>query len=80
MKFVKVLAAVAFAVALTASLAVAADKKDEKAKTPPGKQGGCCVKAAKDGKTCTHACCVEAAKNGKNCEKCGGTNEEKKTK
>ncbi len=79
MKFVKVLAAVAFAVALSASLAIAADKKDEK-KTPPGKQAGCCAKAAKDGKTCDHACCVEAAKNNKNCEKCKGTNEEPKKK
>ncbi|NBR86973.1 MAG: hypothetical protein EBY09_18525 [Verrucomicrobia bacterium] len=75
MKFVKVLAAVAFAVALTASLAVAADKKAEH---PPGKVAGCCAKAAKDGKTCDHPCCVEAAKNKKNCEKCKGTNEEKK--
>jgi hypothetical protein len=78
MKFVKVLAAVAFALALTASLAVAADKKDEKAKTPPGKLGKCCAAAKEKGEACKHACCVEAAKNGKNCEKCGGTNEEKK--
>lgn len=76
MKFVKVLAAVAFAVALSASLAIAADK--EAKKTPPGKLGGCCAKAAKDGKACTHECCVAAAKDGKNCEKCGGTNEKKK--
>lgn len=75
MKFVKVLVAVAFAVALTASLAIAADK--EKAKNPPGKVAGCCAKAAKDGKTCDHACCVEAAKDKKNCEKCKGTNEAK---
>lgn len=79
MKFVKILAAVAFAVALTASLALAADKKDEK-KAPPGKVAGCCAKAAKDGKTCDHPCCVEAAKDHKNCEKCKGTNEEKKAK
>ena len=46
MKFVKILTAVAFAVALSASLALAADKK-----TPPGKPGGCCAKAAKEGKT-----------------------------
>ena len=78
MKFVKVLVAVAFAVALTASLAIAADKKDEK--HPPGKVAGCCAKAAKDGKTCDHACCVEAAKDKKNCEKCKGTNEEPKKK
>ena len=77
MKFVKVLAAVAFAVALTTSLALAADKKDDK-KAPPGKVAGCCAKAAKEGKTCDHACCVEAAKGNKNCEKCKGTNEEKK--
>lgn len=75
MKFVKVLAAVAFAVALSASLALAADKDK---KNPPGKVAGCCAKAAKDGKTCDHPCCVEAAKNKKNCEKCKGTNEEKK--
>ena len=82
MKFVKVLVAVAFAVALTASLAIAADKKDEKkADHPPGKVAGCCAKAAKDGKACDHgACCVEAAKNNKNCEKCKGTNEEPKKK
>ena len=76
MKFVKVLAAVAFAVALSTTLALAADKADKKA--PPGKVAGCCAKAAKDGKACDHACCVEAAKGKKNCEKCKGTNEEKK--
>lgn len=76
MKFVKVLTAVAFAVALSASLALAADK--DKAKTPPGKLGKCCAAAAKEGKACAHGCCVTAAKEGKNCEKCGGTNEEKK--
>ena len=37
------------------------------------KPGGCCVKAAKDGKTCSHGCCVEAAKKGDNCTKCGGS-------
>ncbi len=45
---------------------------------PAGKEGNCCVKAEKDGKTCDHACCVAAAKEHKNCEKCGGTNEVKK--
>jgi len=77
MKFVKVLAAVAFAVALSTTLALAADKAADK-KAPPGKVAGCCAKAAKDGKACDHACCVEAAKGNKNCEKCKGTNEEKK--
>ena len=72
MKFVKVLAAVAFAVALSTTLALAADKEAKKA--PPGKVAGCCAKAAKDGKTCDHPCCVEAAKDHKNCEKCKGTN------
>ena len=80
MKFVKVLVAVAFAVALTASLAIAADK-EEKAKHPPGTVAKCCAKSAKDGKVCEHPCCVEAAKNKKNCEKCpGGTNEAPKAK
>ena len=77
MKFVKVLAAVAFAVALSASLALAQDKPADK-KAPPGKVAGCCVTAAKDGKACAHACCVIAAKDNKNCEKCKGTNEVKK--
>lgn len=77
MKFVKVLATIAFAVALSASLAIAAEDKKKDAH-PPGKVAGCCAKAAKDGKTCDHPCCVEAAKNKKNCEKCKGTNEEKK--
>ena len=76
MKFIKVLTALAFAVALSTSLALAADK--EKAKTPPGKVAGCCAKATKDGKICEHECCVAAAKEKKNCEKCKGTNTEKK--
>jgi hypothetical protein len=73
MKFIKTLTAVAFLAALCASVAMAADDK----KAPPGKQAGCCAKAAKDGKTCDHPCCVEAAKAKKNCEKCKGTNETK---
>ncbi|NBV24043.1 MAG: hypothetical protein EBS05_19255 [Proteobacteria bacterium] len=71
MKFVKVLAAVAFAVALSASLALAADKKLE----GTIKDGSCCDKAKKAGKECAHKCCVEAAKDGKVCAKC---NPEKK--
>ncbi len=47
------------------------------AKAPEGKKAGCCVKAEKDGKACSHGCCVEAAKDHKNCEKCGGTNTKK---
>jgi len=37
--------------------------------------GGCCKKAEKAGKACTHECCVKAAKDGKYCEKCGGSGE-----
>jgi hypothetical protein len=37
------------------------------------KQAGCCAKAEKSGKACTHDCCAAAAKDGKNCEKCGGS-------
>jgi len=47
---------------------------------PAGKPAKCCVKAAAEGKTCTHDCCAEAAKDGKNCEKCGGKNEAKSEK
>lgn len=36
------------------------------------KQAGCCAKAEKAGKACSHECCVAAAKDGNNCEKCGG--------
>lgn len=63
MKLIKVLTAVAFAVSVLASPAFAA-----------GKAAGCCAKAKKEGKECSHKCCVEAAKEKKNCEKCKGTN------
>ena len=60
-----------------ASLTFAAD--DNKT-TPESKPAKCCVKAAKEGKACTHECCVAAAKEGKNCEKCGGSGEIEKKK
>jgi hypothetical protein len=73
MKFVKMLTAVAFIVAVSASLALAADKEKElKGKI---KEGSCCAKAKAAGKACAHPCCVEAAKAGNVCEKC---NAEKK--
>jgi hypothetical protein len=34
------------------------------------KEGSCCDKAKKAGKTCEHPCCVKAEKDGKACEKC----------
>ncbi|MFA6544826.1 MAG: hypothetical protein WCS99_10395 [Limisphaerales bacterium] len=68
MKFVKVLAAVVFAVALSASLALAAEK-ELKGKIKPD---SCCDKAKKKGEACPHKCCKEAAKDGKVCEKCNG--------
>lgn len=37
--------------------------------------GGCCKKAQKGGKDCTHGCCVKAAKDGKWCANCGGEGE-----
>ena len=61
MKLIKTLSAIAFALALMASPALAEHK-----------QGGCCKKAAEKGEACAHKCCVEAAKSGKECEKCGG--------
>jgi hypothetical protein len=64
MKLMKTLFAVAFALALVATPALAEHK-----------QAGCCKKAAAAGKACVHKCCVEAAKAGKECEKCGGKGE-----
>lgn len=61
MKLTKVLTAVAFAFALTASVFAAEGKI---------KDGSCCDKAKKAGKECTHPCCVKAAKDGKVCAKC----------
>lgn len=55
---------------LAAGFAFAADKKEAKSEA---KVAGCCAKATKEGKTCTHGCCVEAAKGGQNCAKCGGS-------
>jgi len=63
MKLIKTLSAMAFALALMAGPAFAADHK----------QADCCKKASDDGKTCSHKCCVAAAKDGKECEKCGGS-------
>ncbi len=50
------------AVASMTSFSFGADKKY--------KEGGCCDKAIKAGKTCEHPCCVKAEKDGKVCEKC----------
>lgn len=73
MKLPQFLLAFASASVIAVGLAFADPAKP----APAGTKGGCCVKAEKDGKTCSHPCCVEAAKAGKNCEKCGGTNEKK---
>jgi hypothetical protein len=62
MKLIKTLSALAFALALVATPALADEHK----------QGGCCKKATESGKECTHKCCVDAAKKGNECEKCGG--------
>jgi len=70
MKLSKILFSLAAASVLTLGLLAADPAKP----APAGKKGGCCVKAEKEGKTCSHPCCVEAAKAHKNCEKCGGTN------
>jgi hypothetical protein len=50
-----------------AGLSFAGEEKKE------SKQAGCCAKAEKDGKACTHECCAAAAKDGNNCEKCKGS-------
>lgn len=60
-----------------ASFAFAADTAKPETKEAPAKEathkfkaGGCCDKAEKAGKKCSHACCEKAEKDGKVCEKC----------
>ena len=65
MNIIKLLTAGAFAFALLAGSAFAADKT-------------CCEKAKAEGKECAHKCCVAAAKDGKVCEKCNPKKEEEK--
>ena len=52
---------------LSPGLAFAGDDKKE------SKAAGCCARAEKDGKACTHECCAAAAKDGNNCAKCKGS-------
>lgn len=71
MKKIRSLTALAVASLFLAGFAFAADKKE--AAKSEAKVAGCCAKATKEGKTCSHGCCVEAAKGGQNCAKCGGS-------
>lgn len=61
-----ILALVVIALMSTGLAFAGSDKKESKA-------AGCCAKAEKDGKACTHECCTAAAKDGNNCEKCKGS-------
>jgi hypothetical protein len=65
MKLIKLLTVAAFAMAVLAGPAFAADKT-------------CCEKAKEAGKECAHKCCVEAKKASKTCEKCSPKKVEKK--
>ena len=56
----KLLTAGAFAFALLATPAFAAEEK----------HAACCEKAKAAGKECDHKCCVDAKKEGKDCAKC----------
>ncbi len=67
MKLIKVLSAVACAVGLLASPALAGEKT-------------CCEKAALAGKECSDKCCVAAHRAGKSCEKCNPNKEDLKLK
>jgi hypothetical protein len=67
MKSPKSLVALVVLALLSTGLAFAGDDKKE------SKAAGCCAKAEKDGKACTHECCAAAAKDGNNCEKCKGS-------
>lgn len=57
--------AAACAVALFASMSIA-------------RAESCCEKAKAASKDCAHKCCVKAAKDGKTCEKCNPKKEEAK--
>ena len=70
MKSPKALVALIVLSVFAAGVTFAAEEKKE---APVSKQAGCCAKAEKDGKTCTHECCIAAAKDGNNCEKCKGS-------
>jgi hypothetical protein len=70
MKPIKTLTALAFALALLAGPAFAAEKAAEKT---------CCEKAAAEKKECAHKCCAAAHKEGKSCEKCNPNKEDLKT-
>jgi len=65
MKMFKTMIALAFACALVAGTALAAEKT-------------CCQKAKADGKDCTMPCCVAAHKASKSCEKCNPNKEDLK--
>lgn len=68
MKFVKMMAAIAFMAAVCVATAEVKEIK----------KGGCCDKAKQAGKECSHPCCVEAAKDKKICEQCNAAKKEKK--
>ena len=72
MKSPKSILALVVLALLSTGLAFAGDDKKE------SKQAGCCAKAEKDGKACTHECCTAAAKDGNNCEKCKGSGKTEK--
>ena len=67
MKSPKKIVALVVLALFAAGATFAAEEKKE------SKQAGCCAKAEKEGKACTHECCVAAAKDGNNCEKCKGS-------
>jgi len=74
MKLIKLLSAVACALAILAGPVMAADEK------PAADKKTCCEKAKAEGKECTHKCCIAAHKDGKSCEKCNPNKEDLKGK
>jgi hypothetical protein len=78
MRTMRLCAIVTLGFALGYAFADAGDA--DKKKVGEGGKAKCCMKAEKDGKTCSHQCCVDGAKEGKNCEACGGHNKAKDKK
>ena len=61
-------------------IAVGADDAKKEAPAKKYKEGGCCDKAIKAGKTCAHPCCVKAEEAKTVCEKCNKPAEKKDKK
>lgn len=73
-KTLRIMLALGIASMMGLSFATAGETKAETADLPK-----CCVKAAEQGKECTHECCVKAKAAGEVCKECKPAKKEEKT-